>query len=50
MTYTLTEVETLPPAGIGLVRRIYEDGFPPHLRADFASLSTGARTARSRWR
>jgi GNAT superfamily N-acetyltransferase len=41
VTYTLTDVETLPPAGVDLVRRIYEDSFPPHQRAGFGSLLDG---------
>jgi GNAT superfamily N-acetyltransferase len=38
VTYGLTAVETLPPAGLDVVRRIYEDSFPAHQRADFSSL------------
>jgi GNAT superfamily N-acetyltransferase len=41
VTYGLIPAQTLPPAGIDLVRRIYEDGFPAHQRADFASLLGG---------
>jgi GNAT superfamily N-acetyltransferase len=39
VTYTLTAVETLPTASAAAVRMIYEDGFPPHLKADYESLT-----------
>jgi GNAT superfamily N-acetyltransferase len=38
MTYRMTPVETLSPASIDDVRRIYETGFAPHLRVDFPVL------------
>jgi GNAT superfamily N-acetyltransferase len=37
--YRLEPVEALDAAGTAGVRRIYEDGFPHHLRADFATLT-----------
>ena len=39
--YVLEPVEALDAARAGEVRRIYEDGFAPQLRADFATLTTG---------
>ena len=39
--YALEPVDDLDPGRVSEVRRIYEDGFAPHLRADFASLTTG---------
>jgi GNAT superfamily N-acetyltransferase len=39
--YDLRPVDELSPAALGAVQRIYEDGFPPHQRASFASLTTG---------
>jgi 2-(1,2-epoxy-1,2-dihydrophenyl)acetyl-CoA isomerase len=36
---TLAPVETLGPAATAAVRRIYTEGFPPHLRADFSTLT-----------
>jgi GNAT superfamily N-acetyltransferase len=39
--YALEPVDDLDPGRVSAIRRIYEDGFAPHLRADFASLSTG---------
>ena len=39
--YALEPVDDLDPRRVSEVRRIYEDGFAPHLRADFASLTTG---------
>ena len=39
--YALEPVDDLDPARVSELRRIYEDGFAPHLRADFASLTTG---------
>ena len=39
--YALEPVDDLDPARVSEIRRIYEDGFAPHLRADFASLTTG---------
>jgi Acetyltransferase (GNAT) family len=38
VTYRLTPVETLSRSDIDHIRGIYESGFPPHLRADFAVL------------
>jgi hypothetical protein len=38
--YALEPVDDLDPGRLGAVRRIYEDGFAPHLRADFASLTS----------
>jgi GNAT superfamily N-acetyltransferase len=37
--YSLEPLDTLPPRAVGDVRRIYEEGFPPHQRADFAEVS-----------
>ena len=37
--YALEPVEALDPAAADAVRRIYEDGFPDRLRADFTSLT-----------
>ena len=37
--YSLEPLETLPLPAVGDVRRIYEEGFPPHQRADFAEVS-----------
>jgi GNAT superfamily N-acetyltransferase len=37
--YALEPVEALDTAAVGTVRRIYEDGFPARLRADFTSLT-----------
>ncbi|HEY1917886.1 MAG TPA: GNAT family N-acetyltransferase [Streptosporangiaceae bacterium] len=37
--YSLVPVETLSAVAAGRVQRIYEDGFPAHQRADFASLA-----------
>jgi hypothetical protein len=39
--YALEPVDDLDPGRVSELRRIYEDGFAPHLRADFASLTTG---------
>jgi hypothetical protein len=39
--YALEPVDDLDPGRVSAVRRIYEDGFAPHLRADFASLTSG---------
>ena len=39
--YELKPVEALGPGGAGAVRRIYEEGFAPHLRSDFTSLTAG---------
>jgi GNAT superfamily N-acetyltransferase len=36
--YALEPVGQLGTEALGTVRRIYEDGFPPHLRSDFAAL------------
>lgn len=38
--YTLEPVEALSPAATAGLRRIYEDGFPPHQRADFAAVTS----------
>ena len=40
-SYHLIPVESLDSAGIGHVRRIYEDGFPPHLSSSFESITSG---------
>ena len=45
--YALEPVDDLDPGRAGEVRRIYEDGFAPHLRADFASLTTGREDTES---
>jgi len=37
--YALKPVEALDAAAVDAVRRIYEDGFPARLRADFTSLT-----------
>lgn len=37
--YALEPVEALDPAAVDAVRRIYEEGFPDHLRADFTRLT-----------
>ena len=39
--YTLEPVGHLDPAGTAGVRRIFEDGFAPHLRSEFDTLTTG---------
>jgi hypothetical protein len=39
--YALEPVDDLDPGRVSAVRRIYEDGFAPHLRADFASITSG---------
>jgi ribosomal protein S18 acetylase RimI-like enzyme len=39
--YVLTRLETLDAAAVDRVRDIYEEGFAPHLRSDFSTLSTG---------
>ncbi len=36
--YRLEPAETLDPAAMTVLRRIYEEGFPPHQRADFAAV------------
>jgi GNAT superfamily N-acetyltransferase len=41
--YSLEPVETLSPAAMTGLRRIYEEGFPPHERADFAAITTARR-------
>jgi GNAT superfamily N-acetyltransferase len=41
ISYHLVPAESLDSAGIGHVRRIYEDGFPPHLSSSFESLTEG---------
>ena len=38
--YSLEPVETLSPAAMTGLRRIYEEGFPPHERSEFASITT----------
>ncbi|HEY2281712.1 MAG TPA: GNAT family N-acetyltransferase [Streptosporangiaceae bacterium] len=38
--FTLEPVDDLDPGRASAVRRIYENGFAPHLRAEFASLTT----------
>jgi len=42
--YSLEPLETLPPLAVGDVRRIYEEGFPPYQRADFAEVSERRRS------
>ena len=42
--YSLEPLETLPPPAVAGVRGIYEEGFPPHQRADFAELSDGRQS------
>jgi GNAT superfamily N-acetyltransferase len=37
--YALEPVESLSPAAVTAVRRIYEQGFPPHQRADFRAVT-----------
>jgi GNAT superfamily N-acetyltransferase len=37
--YALKPVESLDAEAVGEIRRIYEDGFPAHLRADFTTLA-----------
>jgi len=37
--YCLEPVETLNPAAMTGLRRIYEEGLPPHQRADFAGVT-----------
>jgi GNAT superfamily N-acetyltransferase len=39
--YALEPVDDLDPAQVNRVRGIYEDGFAPHLRAGFATLTSG---------
>jgi GNAT superfamily N-acetyltransferase len=41
VSYRLRPVEELTPPEAEHVRRIYEDGFPPHQRAGFRSLTAG---------
>ena len=38
--YTLEPVEALSPAAMAGLRRIYEEGFPPDQRADFADVTS----------
>jgi GNAT superfamily N-acetyltransferase len=45
--YELVPVESLSAEGAAQVRRIYEDGFAPHLRAGFDSLITGREAGES---
>jgi GNAT superfamily N-acetyltransferase len=40
-TFSLESVETLGAAAMTALRRIYEEGFPPHQRADFISVTAG---------
>jgi GNAT superfamily N-acetyltransferase len=37
--YALEPVESLSPAAMATVRRIYEEGFPPHQRAGFSAVT-----------
>jgi GNAT superfamily N-acetyltransferase len=39
-TYSLEPVEALSAAAMTVLRRIYEQGFPPHQRAGFAAVTT----------
>jgi GNAT superfamily N-acetyltransferase len=41
--YRLEPAETLDPAALTVLRRIYEEGFPPHQRADFAAVTAQRR-------
>ena len=41
--YSLEPVETLDPAAMTRLRRIYEEGFPPHQRADFAAVTAAGQ-------
>jgi hypothetical protein len=41
--YFLEPVETLTPAAMTRLRQIYEEGFPPFERAEFASITTARR-------
>jgi GNAT superfamily N-acetyltransferase len=41
--YTLEPVDDLDPGATEAVRRIYEDGFPVHLRSEFNSLTAGRK-------
>lgn len=41
--YSLEPVETLSPAAMAELLRIYEEGFPPHERAEFGSITTARR-------
>jgi len=41
--YRLEPAETLDPAAMTALRRIYEEGFPPHQRADFAAVTAQRR-------
>jgi GNAT superfamily N-acetyltransferase len=41
--YRLEPVETLSPAALAVLRRIYEEGFPPHERAGFAAVTAERR-------
>ena len=41
--YGLESAETLDPAAMTVLRRIYEEGFPPHQRADFPAVTAQRR-------
>jgi GNAT superfamily N-acetyltransferase len=41
--FSLETVDALSPAAMTGLRQIYEDGFPPHERADFATLTAQRR-------
>jgi GNAT superfamily N-acetyltransferase len=41
----LVPVETLSPAAMTVLRRIYEEGFPPRERADFAAVTNARQEA-----
>jgi GNAT superfamily N-acetyltransferase len=41
--YALKPVESLSPAAVAAVRRIYEEGFPPHQRAEFSAVTDERR-------
>ena len=45
--YTLEPVDDLDPGQVTRVREIYEDGFAPHLRAGFATLTSGREAEES---
>jgi ribosomal protein S18 acetylase RimI-like enzyme len=38
--YALEALDALPPRAVADVRRIYEEGFPPHQRAEFNELTS----------
>jgi GNAT superfamily N-acetyltransferase len=42
-TYSLAPADTLSPAALAVLRRIYEEGFPPYQRDDFAAVTEHRR-------